>query len=258
LSKTKRGQFLIATGGHLLTSPDTGFAGRAAEAAQRYLDQRGIVRMAAPNLSPEFENPLFLRTCCDALERRGETELPRGLAGVSGVFNFYFGAVAEAITARMKLFPRLRVVERALEAITAAMVAARSGYLPINDAFVLLDGLHASNNQMQQSLFFQIENEGVLTVEPVVEDQVTTEMVRFTFERLSDHRIAQALLEAEVTDTDPAPAFMQGGKLRDYVIGQYAYRFAGIAEAFAVQLPEQYGVELLVPVHGYETSRCAV
>src|SRR5690606_19184988 len=63
-----------------------GFAGKASEAARRYLDQRGIVRMAAPNFAPEFENPLFLRTCCDMLERLGEQELPRGVAGVSSVF----------------------------------------------------------------------------------------------------------------------------------------------------------------------------
>lgn len=222
-----------------------GFAGRAAEAAQRYLDQRGIVRMAAPNLSPEFENPLFLRTCCDALERRGESELPRGLAGVSGVFDFYFGAVSEAITARMGLFPRLRIVEQALDGITAAMVTARSGYLPINAVHAFLEGLHPSQNKAEQSLFFQLENEGVLTVEPEVDGQVITEMVRFTFERLSDHSIAQALLETEVTDTNPAPAFAQGGALRDYAMGQNAYSFAGIAEAFAVQLPERYGIELL-------------
>lgn len=225
--------------------PHPGFAGRAAEAAQRYLDQRGIVRMAAPNLSPEFENPLFLRTCCDALERRGERELPRGLAGVSGVFDFYFGAISEAITARMGLFPRLRIVEQALDGITAAMVIARSGYLPINAVHALLEGLHSSQNKAEQSLFFQLENEGVLTVEPEVDGKVITEMVRFTFERLSDHRIAQALLETEVIGTDPAPAFAQGGALRDYVMGQNAYRFAGIAEAFAVQLPERYGIELL-------------
>lgn len=225
--------------------PHPGFAGRAAEAAQRYLDQRGIVRMAAPNLSPEFENPLFLRTCCDALQRRGESELPRGLDGVSGVFDFYFGAVSEAITARMGLFPRLRIVEQALEAITAAMVSARSGYLPMGAVHALLEGLHPSQNKAEQSLFFQLENEGVLTVEPEVDGKLITEMVRFTFERLSDHRVAQALLETEVTSADPAPAFAQGGALRDYVMGDNAYRFAGIAEAFAVQLPERYGVELL-------------
>lgn len=222
-----------------------GFAGKAAEAAQRYLDARGIVRMAAPNLSPEFENPLFLRTCCDALDRRGEQELPRGLAGVSGVFDFYFGAVADAVTARMGLYARLRIVETALERLTQAMVEARSGYLPIVQVNALLEQLHPSGNQTEQSLFFQLENEGVLTVEPVIDGSTMLELVRFTFERLSDHRIAQALLDAAITDSDPAPVFAPGGALREYVVGLNAYRFAGIAEAFAVQLPERFGIELL-------------
>lgn len=222
-----------------------GFAGRAAEAAQRYLDHRGIVRMAAPNFSPEFENPLFLRTCCDALEHRGERELPRGLVGVSGVFDFYFCAVAQTITERMGLFPRLQIVERALRALTQAMVDARNGYLPIDKVLAQLEALHPSQNQTEKSLFFQLENEGVLTVEPVVDGTNTTEMVRFTFERLSDHRIAQALLETAVDGADPAPAFAPGGSLRDYVVGRQASRFAGIAEAFAVQVPERFGVELL-------------
>jgi hypothetical protein len=222
-----------------------GFAGHAAEAARRYLDQRGIVRMAAPNFSPEFENPLFLRTCCDALQRRGEQELPRGLAGVSGVFDFYFGAVSDAITARMGLYPRLRIVEKALDAVTRAMVEARSGYLPVAEVHALLEALHPSQNQTERSLFFQLENEGVLTVEPKVDGATTTELVRFTFERLSDHRIAQALLDDAITGDDPAAAFAPEGALRSYVTGRGAYRFAGIAEAFAVQLPERFGVELL-------------
>jgi hypothetical protein len=222
-----------------------GFGGQSGQAAQRYLDARGIVRMAAPNFSPEFENPLFLRTCCDALERRGEQELPRGLSGVSGIFDFYFGAVADAITARMGLFPRHRIVENALVALTEAMVEARSGYLPIGDVLALLERLHPSQNQTEQSLFFQFENEGVLTVEPMVEGSTTTELVRFTFERLSDHRIAQALLDGSISGEDPGPAFASGGALREYVVGRNAHRFAGIAEAFAVQLPERFGAELV-------------
>ena len=222
-----------------------GFAGQAAQAAQRYLDARGIVRMAAPSFSPEFENPLFLRTCCDALERRGEKELPRGLAGVSGVFNFYFGAVAEAITARMGLYPRHRIVETALERLTQAMVEAGSGYLPMAEAHTLLEELHSSQNQTEHSLFFQLENEGVLTVEPVRDGSRIVELVRFTFERLSDHRIAQALLDTAITGGDPKTAFAPGGALREYVVGTNTYRFAGIAEAFAVQLPERFGTELL-------------
>ena len=56
-----------------------GFAGYGGEAANIYLAKRGIARPGAPNLMPEFQNPLFLKTCCDFLEKEGRNELPRGL-----------------------------------------------------------------------------------------------------------------------------------------------------------------------------------
>jgi hypothetical protein len=221
-----------------------GFAGRAAEAARRYLDQRGIVRMAAPALAPEFENPLFLRTCCDLLDRRGETELPRGLSGVTAIFDFYFSAVAETLTLRMGLNRRFRIVERALDALTAKMVQQGTGYIALDEAITLLEAVHSSRGQNEQSLLFQLENEGVIAVEPVEVGGALEEHVRFTFERLSDHRIAARLLDDHVGGGNPAPAFAQGGALERYVEGPDSYRHAGIVEAFAVQLPERYGVEL--------------
>ena len=57
-----------------------GFAGDGGEAASTYLDMRGIVRAGVPNMVPEFQNPLFLKTCCDALDAAGQTELPEGPA----------------------------------------------------------------------------------------------------------------------------------------------------------------------------------
>ncbi|MFI8746711.1 hypothetical protein ACIGKL_16315 [Pseudomonas sp. NPDC077186] len=223
-----------------------GFAGRAAEAARRYLNQRGIVRMAAPHFAFEFENPLFLRTCCDMLERRGSREFPKGLDGVSNVFDFYYAAVVEALNHRMGLAPRLKRVEAAIEALAEAMVVAGTGYLLIDTANEILERIHGSNGRAEQSLFFQLESEGVLAVEPVYDDNNDpVEMVRFTFERMSDHRIAQRLLDTHVGEGDPELAFTLGGPLAPYVIGAGSYRFAGVAEALAVQLPERYGVELI-------------
>jgi hypothetical protein len=226
-----------------------GFAGRAAEAARRYLDQRGIVRMAAPALAPEFENPLFLRTCCDLLERRGEKELPRGRSGVTAIFDFYFGAVAETLTLRMGFNSRFRIVERALDALTARMVQGGTGYTALDEVIPLLEAVHSSQGQNEQSLLFQLENEGVIAVEPVEVAGTLQEHVRFTFERLSDHRIAARLLDDHVGDGDPAPAFGQGGPLERYVEGPDSHRHAGIVEAFAIQLPERYGVELPDIIH---------
>ena len=147
-----------------------------------------------PHFAPEFENPFFLRTCCDAIERQGKHELPRGLEGVSNVFDFYFKAAIEALNQRMGLVPKLRRVEKALATLTEAMVMEGSSYLPIDKVITLLESVHPSGGREEQNLYFQLENEGVLKVERVPDGDKSVEMVSFTFERLSDHRIAQRLL----------------------------------------------------------------
>ena len=95
-----------------------GFAGTGGEAARHYLELRGIVRHGAPAFDPEFDNPLFLRTCCDLLERTGRRDFPRGLQGVTAVFGFYVDAVTSAVERRMNLIARQRIPRRVLDALT--------------------------------------------------------------------------------------------------------------------------------------------
>ncbi|MFD2274596.1 hypothetical protein ACFS07_35440 [Undibacterium arcticum] len=63
-----------------------GFAGHAGAAAKAYLDRRGIARPSSPNLAHEFENPLFLRTCCSYLDAENLKQLPKGLEGITAIF----------------------------------------------------------------------------------------------------------------------------------------------------------------------------
>jgi hypothetical protein len=222
-----------------------GFAGRAAEAARFYLDRRGIVRMAAPNLVPEFENPLFLKTCCDFLDKQGLRELPRGLRGVTQIFEFYTQAVAKAVEGRLGLDLRLTIVKRALSALADAFDQENRGYLGYAQAAEILDGFFSSQGQFQRSLLAQLVNEGILAVEIVSGDSgELTEIVRFTFERFSDHRIARQLLDRYLDVADPPRSFVSGAPLHEYIHYKSAYEYAGVIEALAIQLPEQCGLEL--------------
>ena len=54
-------------------------------AARVYLDRRGIARPTTPWLSPEFVNPLFLRSVCLSLEREKKSEIPVGMLGTKKV-----------------------------------------------------------------------------------------------------------------------------------------------------------------------------
>jgi hypothetical protein len=222
-----------------------GFSGRASEAAKIYLDKRGIVRPGAPNLIPEFENPLFLKTCCDYLEKEGKRELPKGLIGVTQIFGFYVDAVTRVLNHRMKLDPHLDVVPRAIRSLATDIAHKGTGYIDKSAAVALFDAVHPSNNDLERSLLSQLESEGAIAIETVQSDDGTrTDEVRFTFERFSDHQIANALLDKHFDPTDGPKSFSAGTPLREVVFGHDAYRRSGIIEALSVQLPERAGIEL--------------
>lgn len=223
-----------------------GFAATGGDAAKTYLDQRGIVRPGAPQLVPEFDNPLFLRTCCDALERRHQTEIPRGMRGVTSIFEFYTDAVIGSLNSRMRLDARQKIVHRAIEAFTKLLVNAGRGQVAYSDAVDAFESIYPSEGREEKSLLTQLEYEGFLAVEPIPEDdQSTVLMVRFTFDRFSDHMIVSHLLDNHLTADDVHRSFQSGRPLHKIVFGSKRYHHAGIINAIAVQLPERTGVELI-------------
>jgi len=132
--------------------------------ARTYLTLRGFTLPGTPNMLPELGNPLFLRTCCDALEKEGKHEFPRGLQGITAIFDFYLEAVTKVITKRLNLVPRRRIVETAIGALVSAFVDRQIGYMSVKDAFTLLDQIHQSSDR-EVDLLSQLESEGLLTIE---------------------------------------------------------------------------------------------
>lgn len=230
-----------------------GFAGRASEAAKVYLDKRRIVRPGAPNLVPEFENPLFLKTCCDYLEKEGKHELPRGLTGVSQIFGFYADAITRALNQRMRLDPHAHVIPRAINALAGAIAEKGTGYIEKTNVITLFESIHLSNNSLEQSLLSQLESEGVITIEAVqLEDGARSDEIRFTFERFSDYQIANYLLDHHLDPNDVSSSFAADTPLNKVITGEEAYRRSGIIEALSVQLPERTNTELIDLFHAEE------
>lgn len=221
-----------------------GFAGHAGAAARTYLDRRGIARPSSPNLAREFENPLFLRTCCEYLDTAGLKQLPKGMDGVTAIFDFYLTAVADKVQRELKLIPELKTPRKALEQFLEACAAhGDGGSLPMEDAIKLLEGIHNSGGYTDRSLFTAFMSEGVLTQD--VEWQpggAHKEIIRFTFERLSDHLRAKRLI-SQIDRADVEGAFRLA-PLNSYFEPHDSWQFAGVIEALAVQLPEEFKLEL--------------
>lgn len=223
-----------------------GFGADGGEAARVYLDKRGIVRPGAPNLVPEFENPLFLKTCCDYLEKEGTTELPRGLRGVTSIFGFYNEAVTRALNRRMKLDPHFEIVPKAIAGFAQLLASAGEGYIGKSQAVSFFESVRQSGGSLDKSLLSQLQSEGLLTIEPILQDDGSlVEMVRFTFERFSDNAIAAQLFQNHLKKEDVASSFQPDQPLYEFMFGPDSHEHAGIIEAMAIQLPEQTGVEIL-------------
>jgi len=221
-----------------------GFAGQAGNAAKAYLDRRGVARPSSPNMAREFENPLFLRTCCEYLDAEGLRQLPKGMDGVTVIFDFYLTAVANKVQRELKLIPELMIPRKALEKFLNACAAhGDGGSLSVETTVNLLESVHSSGGYTERSLFSAFMSEGVLTQD--VEWQqggAQKEIIRFTFERLSDHLTARRII-SEIDRTDIENCFRRR-PLAAYFEPDESWRFAGIIEALAVQLPEEFALEI--------------
>lgn len=222
-----------------------GFGEHAGTAAKAYLDQRGIARPSSPNLAQEFENPLFLRTCCAYLDAAKLKQLPKGLQGITAIFDFYLTAVAEKVERELRLVPQLNIPRNALQAfLEAASAHDYGGSLPLAEAVALLDRFHHSGGTVDQSLLSAFLSEGLLTQEVAWQSQEggLEQSIRFTFERMSDHLRAQRLI-AQMDPVDLA-ASLRRPPFNDYFGADASWRVAGVVEAMAVQFPENFEDEL--------------
>lgn len=222
----------------------TGFAGHAGAAAKAYLDRRGIARPSSPNLAREFENPLFLRTCCEYLDAEGMKQLPKGMDGVTAIFDFYLTAVANKVERELKLIPELTIPRKALEQfLEECAVQDDGGSLSVAHTINLFESVHNSGGYAERSLFSAFMSEGVLTQDVEwQEGGARGEIIRFTFERLSDHLRAKHLI-SQIDRTDVTASF-QRAPLAAYFEPDENWRYAGVIEALAVQLPEEFNLEI--------------
>lgn len=222
-----------------------GFADGGGYAARAYLTKRKIIRPSVPNLLPEFNNPLFLKTLCDSLDKQGLNAFPPGIQGLTQYFDFYLQALSKNIEDRMGLDKRQNIIGRALTKFTEQLLERQFSYLPLPETIVCFDEVFPSMGQQNRSLLSELEHEGIVTVEPVyIDNDQPEEQVRFTFERFSDFQIAGHLLNQHMAGGKSFEPLEADTPLHDFLARKDIYRIAGIIEALAVLLPETTEFEL--------------
>ena len=222
-----------------------GFRGHEHRAAERYLSQQGISKPSSPMLAPEFTNPLFLKTCCKALKASNKTAFPKGFNGITRLFEFYVHSIEETV-AKQKRYSSLEgVVRGALLDFASKLFPGHVTGMSMGNARDLIN-THDRNPQKGDALFDTLLHEGVLAEEVLYHGNDRGKpVIRFTYERFSDHFVAQQLIQQvdpETLDSIFYPDHPLGKAIRH---PSGFYRHAGIFQMLAIVIAEKYGKELV-------------
>lgn len=224
-------------------------------AARMYIGKRGISQPNTPWLAAEFVNPLFLRSTCIALQKENQRCFPRGLAGTKQIFSFYLKSIARNLGAgRDGSDDLVKPTNQALSSIARGMAANRQDYILHSDAIrIVAEKFHAFPPPLGTTWFEVLQRNGLFRIDPDSKSRdldpfdSAEDIVRFSFQRLQDYLMASGLLD-EVKD--PAEA-LKNGSLKFIHNGKRLHgKWAGLAEALSVQLPERFQKELLDAMPG--------
>lgn len=220
-----------------------GFREHEYDATKTFFMHYGLELPSTPLLVPEFQNPLFLKTLCRGLHEQGHQRLPRGLHGISAVFNLYLDAVNARLAQQLGYDTRMPLVRRAVDAFAAALADANERWLPRERATQVVDAL-LPNRDFERSLSRGLVVEGVLAEDSLLREGTTRhDVVYVAYERLADHLVARALLDKVPTPPDWAAAFSDDGVLAAVIAEEYVA--PGLLEALFVQVAERTDTELL-------------
>ena len=221
-----------------------GFEGHEAAAAEKYLSRQGISKPNTPMLTPEFTNPLFLKTCCQALKARGLTSFPKGLRGVTGLFDFYIQSIEKTIARNKGYNPNEEIIKDALIEFSSKLFPDNLSGIPNRKARSLFEA-HDPNTQRGDSLFDELLHEGILSEDISYESPDKGKpIIRFTYERFSDNFVAQQIVE-QYNPENIDDIFSADQPLGSIILEHRYYGNAGIFEALAIIIAEKYNKELV-------------
>lgn len=228
-----------------------GFKGYEHRAALKYLAKQGISKPGTPILTPEFTNPLFLKTCCKAIKGLGQDKFPKGLNGFNKLYEFYIESIEQVINRKKRYRNSEHIVAEAVKKFVNELYPSYISGLPISKAREIIKEIDSKPNY-GEDLFDLLVDEGVFSFDVIPIDTEKgrgIEIARFTYERFSDYAIAMHIIENCKTEEDIATLFLENGEIGKIINGNNKYKYAGIIEALGIGIPEKFSKEFLEFVH---------
>ncbi len=231
----------------LIREVHQGFADHEYQATRTFFDKLGIERPSIPLLTPEFQNPQFLKLFCLGLKNHGLTKVPPGFQGITKIYNFFIESVNEKLSRSeyLDFDPESKPVQKAIEKLAELMADKHSRWLPREEAQAAVNAF-LPHDGYESSLFRHMISEGLLAEDRFLnKDDQWIEGIHFSYERFSDHLVARHLLDKHLDSQNPSTSFLPDQPLGSFVKDELTcWQNSGLIEAFSIQIPERIKKEL--------------
>ena len=224
-----------------------GFRGFEHRAAARYLSEQGIAKPSVPITSPEFSNPLFVKTVSSALKSQGKTAWPKGSQGATKMFDIYIESLEAIVCRKRNISPNDRVVEKALTAIAQELFPDNMFGIDWDKATAVVNSIDTALNP-SDSLLQMLIDEGALAEDIGWDREADSDdnpqiVVRFAYERFSDHFVANNLI-AQQKGNEIDTLFADDGVVGSLMKAGRTGEIAGVLQALSILVAEEYQKEL--------------
>ena len=229
-----------------------GFGDLTDKAVIKYFSRRNLIPPSSPLLTTEFTNPLFLKTCCDALVKQGLSTFPKGTNSFINLFDFYLEAINKKVSDRIGSRPSQDIVFKFMEIF-------------LNDLFPehFYSGVASQRaEKIAQKIFpngdllTALVDEGLLSIDIIKENGRPEEIIRFTFEKYGEHFVARNIINRCETKNDIANLITNDVSIGE-VLTKKKYEFEGLICALGLCVAEKFQCELieLIPTETIEKDK---
>jgi hypothetical protein len=216
-------------------------------AIEKYFKAHGIPMPEVPLLEEEFSNPLFLKLFCEALEKvtvkkqhAQLTSIASGQRGMTHILEYFVGEKGRSIAKRLGIPHDLPW--RFLKNVLAPYLAEHhSDSIPLKEARTLANGAQPAALAPGALLQALIEEDVLAEDVAFSKESGPQEVIRFTYQKFSDHLIARHLLSSQLDVTSEATI---KESLRDPKrLGSYfgdkdaAIKYPNVAQAIMIEFP---------------------
>lgn len=219
----------------------TGFEGVEFEAVSEYAAFYSLEAPTSPPIHGEFDNPLYLRLVCEALQANSRLSLDQANMGLDELAKMVLDNANIIISDRIDASPSDRIVHRGMHALAAAIADEGGEPLTRASAQAVLAPIW-SDVSAEKSLLDALIAQGLIEEDVIPDGSLYgADIIAITFERIGHHLVVSEALSS-VTDATGVREQL-AGRLGD-LIGLGGTIDVGILEATSVVVAERLGLEL--------------